>query len=77
MTGRSTVQLQRCLGLPTVQLACSREHHQVDRPPTVPCAICAPQRGQLPPGRRAAMTSPVCAPPPVASAAASTFRSAR
>jgi hypothetical protein len=49
----------------------------VDRPPTVPCTISAPQRGQLPPGRRAAMTSPVCAPPPVASAAASTDRSAR
>ena len=35
--------------------ACSREHHHVDRPPTVPCAIGAPSRGQVPPGRRAAI----------------------
>ena len=42
---------------------CSREHHHVDRPPTVPCRISAPHRGQLPPGCRAAMTSPVCTPP--------------
>jgi hypothetical protein len=31
--------------------ACSREHHHVDRPPTVPCAIGAPSRGQVPPAR--------------------------
>ena len=43
--------------------ACSREHHQVDRPPTVPCTIGAPSRGQVPPGWRAAIMSPVCAPP--------------
>jgi len=49
----------------------------VERPPTVPCTISAPQRGQLPPGWRAAMTSPVCAPPPSAIALPSTERSAR
>jgi len=27
-------------------LACSREHHQVERPPTAPCLISAPQRGR-------------------------------
>jgi len=34
-----------------------------ERPPIVPCRIGVPQRVQMPPGRRAAMTSPVCAPP--------------
>ena len=43
--------------------ACSREHHQVERPPTVPCTMGAPSRGQVPPGWRAAMMRPVCAPP--------------
>src|SRR6266487_6179539 len=43
--------------------ACSREHHHVERPPTVPCTIGAPSRGQVAPGWRAAMMSPVCAPP--------------
>src|SRR5260221_2459037 len=42
---------------------CSREHHHVDRPPTVPYTIWAPSRGQVPPDLRAAITSPVCAPP--------------
>jgi hypothetical protein len=55
---------------------CSREHHQVERPPTVPCRICAPQRGQAAPARRAGMTSPVCT-PPRAMAARSASRSAR
>src|ERR1035441_6697163 len=30
------------------QAACSREHHHVDRPATVPCFISAPPRGAFP-----------------------------
>jgi hypothetical protein len=48
---------------PIYRRACSREHHHVERPPTVPWVIGAPSRGQVPPACRAAKISPVCAPP--------------
>ena len=48
--GRAAVRAKR--GCPPwepigAEMPCSREGHQVDRPPTVPCTISAPQRGQL------------------------------
>ncbi len=42
---------------------CSFEHHQVVRPPTLPCTMGAPQRGQVASACRNGITSPVCTPP--------------
>ncbi len=55
--------IERVVRAPGRDQACSREHHQVERPPTVPCRIGAPQRGQGVSTPRNGITSPVCTPP--------------